>query len=192
MPSSVNLATALRTEIERTGYYPNLVVDSLSAVLSEEAVIDYVVQHETTFDRTDEIRRHITVLLLTPARLILVHVDEHTDADPDRVMASSATESVPVSSIGPVIVQRMINDPAHYSPGDLPSEVVLTVSWGTRSTIDLEPATCGDPQCEADHGYSGTLTRDDWVLRVSVAADGDDVVHRVLDFAARLVEVTSR
>lgn len=182
----------LREAIERTGYYPDVVQDVLDNALGDEPVQDFIVQHETTFDRADEIRRHITVLLLTTTRLLVVHVDEHSDGQPDgSVQATSATESVPLSLIGPVVVQRVVDNPAHFRPGDLPSEVLLTVNWGSISRIDLEPATCGDPQCEADHGYTGALAMDDWSLRVSRTADGDDVVRSALRFAASLIATTS-
>ena len=36
----------------------------------------------------------------------------------------------------------------------------------------MGPASCGDPQCEADHGYSGTIAQEDIVLRISAEADG--------------------
>lgn len=166
--------------------------DILASALADEPVEDFVVQHETTFDRADEIRRHITVLLLTPTRLLVVHVDEHSDGQAGgTVQASSATESVPIGLLGPVVLQRIVDNPAHFRPGDLPSEVVLTVNWGSISRIDLEPATCGDPQCEADHGYTGSVANDDWSLRVSRAADGDEVVEAVLRFSASLITATT-
>jgi hypothetical protein len=68
---------------------------------------------------------------------------------------------------------------------------VLTIGWGAVSRIDLEPATCGDPQCEADHGYSGTASNDDLSVRVSEVADGADVVRQVLAFAAELAQATA-
>ena len=52
--------------------------------------------------------------------------------------------------------------------------------------VDLEPAGCADPQCEADHGYTGTLAGDDFSLRVSTAADGPEAVQGLLAFAASL------
>ncbi len=187
-PAQPTLAEA----IERTGYYPDVVQDVLDNALVGEVVKDFIVQHETTFDRADEIRRHITVLLLTESRLLVVHVDEHSDGEPTgHIQATSAAESVPLKKIGPVVVQRVVDNPAHFRPGDMPSEVVLTVNWGSLSRIDLEPATCGDPQCEADHGYTGALAMDDWSLRVSRAADGDDVVRATMRFAASLIAVTS-
>jgi hypothetical protein len=47
----------------------------------------------------------------------------------------------------------------------------------------LEPAACGDPDCDAEHGFVGTTTNDDFSLRVSQAADGDETVARVREFA---------
>ena len=55
-----------------------------------------------------------------------------------------------------------------------PAEAVMTIGWGGVSRIDLEPAGCADPQCDADHGYTGVLAPDDFSLRVSAAADGKD------------------
>lgn len=192
METPVPAQPRLREAIERTGYYPDVVQDVLYSALGDESVADFIVQHETTFDRADEIRRHITVLLLTDSRLIVVHVDEHTDGQPGGILqASSTTESVPLQQIGPVVLQRVVDNPAHFRPGDLPSEVVLTVNWGSISRMDLEPATCGDPQCEADHGYTGTVAVDDWSLRVSRAADGDETVRSTLRFAKSLIAATS-
>ena len=64
-----------------------------------------------------------------------------------------------------------------------PSEVVLTIGWGAVGRIDLEPAGCADPDCEADHGYTGLLTSDDFSLRVSAAAEGPEAVTSLLTFA---------
>ena len=68
---------ALRADIQRSGYYPEIVGEALDTALSSEEVISYVVHHEATFDR-DELRRHVTVLVLTANRLIVCHVDEHS------------------------------------------------------------------------------------------------------------------
>ena len=52
--------------------------------------------------------------------------------------------------------------------------------------LDLEPATCGDPECDSDHGYTGTMSADDFSIRVSAAADGPDAVPSLLTFAESL------
>jgi hypothetical protein len=84
-----------------------------------------------------------------------------------------------------------VADPEKYVPGTLPREVVLTIGWGAVSRIDLEPAACGDPNCEADHGYTGSSTADDLSLRVSEAGDGPDAVRQTLAFAQALSEATA-
>jgi hypothetical protein len=90
--------------------------------------------------------------------------------------------------IGSVAVTRVVPEPASYVPGVPPTEVVLTIGWGAISHIDMEPASCGDESCEADHGYTGSITSDDLTLRVSEAADGSDAVASVLTFARALTE----
>jgi len=67
--------------------------------------------------------------------------------------------------------------------------LVLAVGWRIHSRIELEPATCGDDSCEADHGYSGAITGDDSLVRVSLMADGDDTMRALVDFAGVLQEV---
>jgi hypothetical protein len=50
----------------------------------------------------------------------------------------------------------------------------------------VEPASCGDPECEADHGYTGVLASDDFSIRASATADGTDAVALLLAFADSL------
>jgi hypothetical protein len=96
------------------------------------------------------------------------------------------------SRISSVAVTRVVSDPASYVPGvTMPSEVVLTIGWNVLSHVELEPAHCGDENCEADHGYSGTITADDLALRVSEAADGQEAVRQVLAFASALGAATA-
>lgn len=185
------LVRKLRSDIQRSGYYPDLVADALDTALADETLASYVVHHEATFDR-DELRRHVTVLALTPTRLIVGHTDEHPadEANP-RPYASASTEAVRLERVDSVVVTRVVGDPERHKPGGPAAEVVLTIGWGAVSRIDLEPATCGDPQCDADHGYTGTASNDDLSVRVSEAADGAEVVRQVLAFTAALSAATA-
>lgn len=188
--STPGVRELLRQDIERSGYYPALVDDSLSTALGSEDLVDFVVHHEATFDR-DELRRHATVLALTSTRLIMQHTDEHpADDSYPTSYATSVTEAVTLGAVDSVVVTRVVPQPENYRPEGQPAEVVLTVGWGAVQRIELEPASCGDPQCEADHGYSGTATSDDLALRFSAAADGDGVVSRALAFAESLSRAT--
>jgi len=185
----------MRSAIERSGYYPGLVSDAVSSAVGSEPVISYVVHHDAHFDPGLEVRRHMTVLALTPTRLVFSHTDEYPadETDPDaRPQAETSTEAVRFARISSVALTRVIPDPASYVPGVTgPSEVVLTIGWNVLSHLELEPAHCGDESCEADHGYTGTITADDLTMRVSEAADGEDAIRQVLAFARALSEATS-
>ncbi len=174
----------LRQAIEHTGYYPEVVRDGVQAAVSGEQVVSFYVHHEPTFER-DEVRRHLTVVVVTPSRLILAHTDEHA---PDDLLpepyTSTSTEAITLSSVRSVVVTRMTANPTDGP--SRPAEAVMTVGWGGVSRIDLEPATCSDPQCDADHGYTGVFASDDFSLRVSAAADGGDAVGGLLSFAESL------
>ena len=186
-------ADGLRAAIERSGYYPGLVADAVYATLGSEPVVSFFVHHDALFDPGMEVRRHMSVLVLTPTRLIYSHTDENpAEEQGARPQAETSTEAVRFSRISSVAVTRVVPDPASYVPGvTMPSEVVLTIGWNAMSRVELEPAHCGDENCEADHGSSGTLSADDLGLRVSEAADGKEAVAQVLAFAAALAAATA-
>ncbi|HEX4698648.1 MAG TPA: DUF5998 family protein [Actinomycetes bacterium] len=190
MSTDTSLA-GLRAEIERAGYFPSLVADALDAAVAGDEIEAFVVHQETTFD-SEEVRRHITVLVLTPGRLVLGHADDHPgDEVTPAPFVTASTEAVPLSSVRSVVINRVVTDPMRYRGGS-PQEVTVTIGWGAVSRIDLEPAGCSDPDCDADHGYTGTASADDIALRVSEAAEGVDAVERMLGFAAALSRATGR
>jgi Family of unknown function (DUF5998) len=183
----------MRTAIERSGYYPGLITDAVTSVLGTEPVTAFVVHHDAIFDQGMEVRRHMTVLALTPTRLVFSHTDEHPPEEPEgRTRAETSTEAIRFSKVSSVALTRVVPDPASYVPGvSTPSEVMLTIGWNVLSHVELEPAHCGDESCEADHGYIGTITADDFSLRVSEAADGEEAVRQVLEFARALSDATA-
>jgi hypothetical protein len=183
----------LRAAIERSGYYPGLVYDAVASALGSEPVTAYVVHHDAIFDPGMEVRRHMTVLALTPTRLLYSHTDEHPAEEPDgRPRAETSTEAIRLSRIASVALTRVVLDPAAYVPGaTMPAEVMLIIGWNVLSHLELEPAHCGDEACEADHGYLGTITADDFSLRVSQAADGEKAVRQLLGFVRALSDATA-
>jgi hypothetical protein len=182
----VSPTSNLRAEIAASGYYPELVAETMATALAGEEPLSYVIQHEATFDR-EELRRHISLLLLTETRLLVLHID---DFPPDETCpvpyASANSEAVRLSDVRSVVVNRIVGNPAIHKPGSPVREVMLTIGWGAVSRLDLEPASCGDPECTADHGLTGTSSNDDFSVRVSEAGDGAAAVARTLDFAAAL------
>lgn len=177
---------ALRLAIEACGYFPALVFDSVLLSLGDEELVSYVVQHEPTIT-PDGIHRHVTVVLLTPTRLVVNHTDDAEAGPGVGAQAASTSEVVSLDHVTSVSLSRIVGDPARYRHDRVGLvEVLLTVAWGFASRIDLEPATCGDPACEADHGLTGQLVGDDLVIRMSADADGAEAVAQLVEFAVAL------
>ncbi len=180
------LPRQLRTDVERAGYYPELICDVLDVALAGEEVRHFLVHPETTFDR-DEVRRHVTVVALTPSRLVVAHADDH---DPDALSpepyASASTESVALHHVRSLVLSHAVTRPEQHRAGMTPRELTLSIGWGGVSRLDLEPAGCADPECEADHGYTGSAAADDITLRLSADAEGADAVRAAVGFAKAL------
>jgi hypothetical protein len=185
------LPADLVTDVERAGFYPELVHDALDVAIAGEQVRSYLVHQETTFDRV-EVRRHVTVLALTPTRLVVAHADDH---DPDALSpepyASASTEAVPLAKVSSVVLSHAVTQPEQHRAGAVPRELSLTIGWGSLTRVDLEPASCADPDCEADHGYTGTLAADDITIRLSAEAEGEAAVRAAATFARTLSAATA-
>ncbi|SDR83926.1 DUF5998 family protein [Microlunatus soli] len=200
MQASTTIRQELRSDIESCGYFPDLVEDGVVLAAGDEQIQGFVVHHEPTFDR-DEIHRHLTVLLLTPTRLIVGHTDDHpAEAGVQRTFASSSTESVALGKVNTVVLSRVVPDPEGFGAAgrranggaDDVYETWLSIGWGAMRRLDLEPAACTDPNCEADHGYTGNLVADDLTIRMSAAADGPERVARLIRFGTELQRATGR
>jgi hypothetical protein len=188
---SSQLPLDLSRKILKAGYYPAFVTDVLDIALADERVETHLVHLETTFD-VESIRRHLSVVALTPTRLIFVHADDHggDEEHGEESHGIATSESVPLSAVRTVMVTHVVPNPEKYKAGSLGREVTVTIGWGAVARLDLEPATCGDPQCEADHGYTGSMTGDDLSLRISADAEGENELADALAFARVLSAAT--
>lgn len=185
----LSLPANLQRGIDEAGYYPAFVSDVVATALAGDRTVAHLVHQETTFDH-DTVRRHVTVLVLTPNRLVVAHADDHSEDGPASTVTAT-TESVPLSGVRGVMLTHVTADPAHYRAGSLGHEVTVTIGWGSVSRMDLLPATCGDPECDADHGYEGTLTADDISLRISSVADGEAKLREAMAFARAVQTATA-
>lgn len=186
------LPSPLLDAIARAGYYPDLVADIIRAAVGEEEVISHLVHQETTFDQ-ESVRRHITALVTTRTRLVIAHADDFPDDESSRQdVATATTECIPLRAVRGVMLTHVVPTPSEYVPGSLGRELTLTVGWGTVSRVDLLPAVCADPSCDADHGYEGTISSDDISFRVSSDADGPEAVAQARAFARALSLATGR
>lgn len=179
------LPAELAGEINDCGFFPQLVRDSVALTLGAEPVDEYLVHHEATF-ANEGISRHLSVLVLTPTRLVVSHTDESAE-NPAQPTAISSTESVPLRLLGAVALSRVIAHPEQFGSDEASVvETWLSLSWQTMRKVDLEPATCADPNCEADHGLTGSDVAEDMVIRMSPAADGPGSVERLVAFGTAL------
>lgn len=180
------MSQTLDQAVAVAGYYPALASSVLKSAIGDEAVRAHFVHAETTFDDR-EVRRHMTVLVITDTRLLRVHMDDGAGHSGEGAHEASATvETAFLTRVANMAMTHVVHHPENFREGDSPSELVLAVGWGVHSRIELEPATCGDENCDADHGYTGGITGDDTLVRVSAIADGVDTVRALESFAATL------
>lgn len=180
------MSQTLDQAVAVAGYYPALATSVLRSGIGDESVVAHFVHAETTFDDR-EVRRHMTVLVITETRLIRVHIDDGAGHRSHGTHEASATiESALLSQISNLAMTHVVHHPENFRDGDPSSELLLAVGWGVHSRIELEPASCGDDNCEADHGYTGMITGDDPLVRVSAIADGVETVKALEDFASTL------
>ncbi|CAM3193126.1 hypothetical protein PSET11_03205 [Arthrobacter ulcerisalmonis] len=182
---------SLETALQKAGFYPRLVADVVDDALDGRDCVAHLVHLETHFDRA-EVRRHITVLVLTADMLVITHVDDQQlDETGEQIVAQVSTESVPVAQIRSVVLSYMYAQPQDYKPSDPVRELTLAIAWSGGQRLDMGPASCGDPQCEADHGFTGTIAQEDIVLRISAEADGPQAVQEAKLFARALRAVNT-
>ncbi len=179
-----SLPDGLTRSITHAGYYPALVCDVVESAVAGDQVVAHLVHQETTFDQ-DSVMRHVTVLVVTQGRLVIAHADDYA-APGEPLVATATTETIPLDAVRGVMVTHVVTDPETFTPGTHSRDITLTLGWGAVSRLDLLPAQCADPDCEADHGFEGTLASDDISLRISAAADGEAAVNAALAFSRDL------
>lgn len=184
------LPAELAAEIHACGYFPELVSDTVAMSLGAEEPLAHLVHHEATFNR-DEIQRHLSVLVLTNTRLLVSHTDEN--GEPGTSQALTTTETVALPQISSVALSQVVSHAErHGSKPAAIEEAWLAVAWGTMRRIDLEPAQCADPTCEADHGMTGMIAGEDLTVRISATGDGPEKVRQLIGFATALQQLTGR
>lgn len=186
MPYPV-LPTDLAQDIQRAGFYPELVADVMGQQLGNREILSHYVHVETHFGY-DDLHRHITVLVLAEGNVLAaLHLNDLEDElAQDTPRASVATEIIPLSKINSCVVTTGYDNPQQYQPGQGPSEVTLVLSWAGGARLEFVPNLCEDPNCDADHGYMGTRVVEDLVLRIAGKADGPHAVEKALTFSRTL------
>ncbi|MDO5661889.1 MAG: DUF5998 family protein [Brachybacterium sp.] len=179
-----SLPTTLRSELETAGYFPQTAAHCLERSLRGAPLLAHLVRPETTFDG-NEVRRHLTVLALTPRHLVVAHLDDDPadQLNPSQVVVT--TEKVRLTRIASVGLSQVFDSDGSGVRGR-EAEITLGITWGANRRLDVERAWCEDPECQADHGWTGTIAPTDIALRISALADGDGAIDAALAFHEKL------
>jgi hypothetical protein len=183
------LPADLGAEIHACRYFPELVADTVAMCLGAEEPLAHLVHQEATFNH-EEIQRHLSVLVLTKTRLLVSHTDENPESG-TAAQALTTTEAIPLGKITSVALSQVVSNAERYgSRRAAVAETWLAIAWGTMRRVELEPAQCADPNCEADHGLTGMIAAEDLTVRISAAGDGPEKVQQLINFATVLQQVT--
>lgn len=180
---------SLDSELARAGFYPHLIADLLEDELDGAEPLRHLLHLETHVER-GEVHRHASILVLTREDLVILHVDDHQPEDGQEPVANVSVESVALPRIDSVVVSAVYPRPHEHVKGTSPRELTVGIAWSGGSRLDLGPAGCADPQCDADHGYSGQSTREDLVMRISAEADGVEHLNEARRFVRALRRVS--
>lgn len=180
------LPAGLQEELRRAGYFPQTAAACIERSLRSADVLAHLVRPETSFDGA-EVRRHLTVLVLTPRHLIVSHLDDdQADAlNPSQVVVT--TERLRLAQVRSTGLGQVFDSEGSRVAGR-EAEVTLGITWGGSRRLDLERGWCEDPECQADHGWAGTVSPGDLALRVSALADGREAVEAAMTFHETLLD----
>ena len=181
---AVPVPDALRDALLRAGYFPQTALACLERSLRGAGVRAHLVRPETTFDGA-EVRRHLTVLALTDRHLVISHIDDEgaDELNPSQVVVT--TERVRLSRIVSVGLSQVFDTDGDTAQAR-EAEATLGITWGGSRRLEIERGWCEDPECQADHGWTGTVAPSDIALRISALADGADALDEALAFHAVL------
>lgn len=181
MTDLTDARSRLEAAVERAGFYPELVNETLQQTLGNQEPLEFLVNVDMHFD-LEQMHRHITVLMVTQDWFIVAHLDGSADEEPKTAGARIATEVVPLSRVRSVVLSTSHSFPERGFHAPLVKEVELAVAWGQNMRFDAGPAACGDPNCDADHGITGNQFPEDLLIRVAEEASGEHAVAKALSF----------
>lgn len=146
---------------------PPMVDDVAAIVRLHGPIRTYFIRPETVFDR-DSVFDATAIFLLTDSHLIVVLSDVTYEFVPVGEFVTT-TQVIPLKEIHDyqVIRRRVLDGP---ESGAIAS-VQMRLRWGANRTLDIRPASCDDPTCEAEHGFIG----------MSAGEDGDVLLDATLD-----------
>ncbi|MDR2454150.1 MAG: DUF5998 family protein [Bifidobacteriaceae bacterium] len=180
----------LRGRLATVGYFPEIIGDVIELALAGETPVAFHVHPDVAFGH-GTIGRHLSVLVLTATRLIVLHADDHAPDEAGPAAVAASTEAIALSEVKAVSVSHIFAEPDAYRPQAPPTALRVAISWGVTRMLDAEPVACPDPECVADHGLTGTITTEDISLSVNAEIAGQEAANDLRQFAAKLSRATA-
>ncbi len=174
--------------IRDNAFYSNLVLENVLELVASETVFGFLLDSTTSFENDGLVRQQL-ILVVTPTRLLVCFTEElPAGMVPDNpANLRINTESVPLSKVGTCQAQKYYQvDLERPDSSPALNEVIVSLNWTSTQTIDFGPASCDDPECQNEHGYTGQIRQGDYSAKYSVAADGEYWVEHALAFVSAL------
>jgi hypothetical protein len=137
-----------------------IVADVAAALRPLDPMEAFFIRPETVFDQ-DSVFDAVAVYVLTARHLVIVATDVTYELSPAGDFVTT-TQVVPLTHIRDyqIVRRRVLDGP---EKGTL-AAISLRLRWGGGWNVDVRPAACDDPTCEADHGYVAMGQTDDGEL----------------------------
>jgi hypothetical protein len=170
-------------------FYDRLVLNSLSNLRGAKEIQAFLLDSSTSFEHDGLVRQQL-VLMLTESELLVCYVEEIAEMPDSDSKLRVSTEIVPIRRLGPFQVQRYYSNPAKFGSSEsVLNEVVLSLSWTGNQALDIGPASCDDPECTNEHGFTGQSRMGDYTAKYSLKLDNQYWIDHAEKFATSLEQI---
>lgn len=154
----------IEAELERRHLPGARAVQLARAYVVDEDVSTWTLEHHRWLCDEGHVHVSATVALLTPTRLLLclVGLGERHGVHPDDPTRTThePSEDITLRTVPLRAVEQVTTEVVHRPGGDEAVDVHIVVALGGVRGGAAEPASCGDPECDADHGFDLLLERE--------------------------------
>lgn len=182
----MNVWNEVTKVVTENRFYERLVLHSLTNLRGNRELEAFLLDSSTSFENDGLVRQQL-ILMLTQTDLMVCYIEEIADLPDSDSKLRISTEIVPIQKLGPFQVQRYYSNPGRFGSADsYLNEVVLSLSWTRTQAIDIGPASCDDPECTNEHGYTGQSRLGDYSAKYSRKLDNQYWIEHAEKFATTL------
>ncbi len=142
-------------KIRQTGFHGPLIERTVTRLNGGELPADCLFRLDTSFD-DESVFRHLDYLGIGVGHLISLHLDEVEGG------LRWVANTFPLRSVTSLEVAQMISTDQQNSGLEEAetSSVMLSLSFESTGSFDIDRVECDDSNCEFDHGYAGFMKQE--------------------------------